>query len=155
MPRTTESAAHEIASSCHAYRLRVINRSITRLYDEALREFGITVAQLNLLVATTMQGPLRAADLVSALSIERSTLSRNLARLRSLELIEDVEGEDARSQPMRATTKGRRLLERILPVWREVQQETEELLGSALTGRLDAAMRRARKHGTSSTRPTS
>ena len=140
-----QDAAHEIAGSCLAFRIRVINRALTRLYDEALRDFGVTVAQVNLLVATTVRGPLRATDLGALLSIERSTLSRNLERLRSLGLVEDVPGDDGRSQPLRTTAAGRKLLDRMLPTWRKAQAEAEDLLGSSLASRLDGALRRVRQ----------
>ncbi len=144
MPSSTDDPAREIAESCIASRLRLLNRAVTRLYDEALREHGVTVGQMNLLVATSLLGTVRAADLSKRLSMERSTLSRNLERLRSLNLLETLDSDDARSQPLRATAHGKRLLKRVLPAWREAQSKAEILLGASTLPKLEAAAKRVR-----------
>jgi hypothetical protein len=47
----SKEASKRIARECIAVRVRLLNRVITSLYDDALRPLGITVSQLNLLVA--------------------------------------------------------------------------------------------------------
>lgn len=49
---TTETISRE----CIAVRLRMIDRAVSRVYDRALRPFGITVSQLNILVAVSELG---------------------------------------------------------------------------------------------------
>lgn len=61
-------------------RLRLLNRSVTRLYEAALRPHGITIAQLNLLASVANLQPVPSGKLADLLSLEISTLSRN-ARL--------------------------------------------------------------------------
>ena len=146
MSRGAQDPAREIADSCIAFRVRLLNRAVTRIYDDVLREQGVTIAQVNLLVATSLLGEIRATDLSKRLSMERSTLSRNLERLRDMELLEALDSEDARSQPFRATAQGKRLLKRILPAWREAQASAEELLGTSILSRLDAAAQRVQGH---------
>jgi DNA-binding MarR family transcriptional regulator len=43
--------------------------------------------------------------------------------------LEVVPGEDARTQPFRLTTQGKRLLERAVPAWEQGQRQATELLG--------------------------
>ena len=48
--RLTADAANLIAGQCLAVRVRLLNRTITAIYDDALRPLGLTVGQLNILV---------------------------------------------------------------------------------------------------------
>ena len=54
-------AADAIAGECVAVRLRMLNRVVTNLYDEALRSLGLKVSQLHILVVTAKarRGPAR------------------------------------------------------------------------------------------------
>ncbi len=48
------TAADLIAANCLAVRVRLLSRTITGIYDEALRPLGVTVGQLNILVTVAM-----------------------------------------------------------------------------------------------------
>ena len=54
----TTPAIDAIARTCIAVRLRLLNRVVTNLYDDALRPLGLKVSQLNLLVVTAKLGVL-------------------------------------------------------------------------------------------------
>ena len=132
-----------IARDCIAVRVRLLNRVITNLFDQTLRPLGLKVSQLNILVATAKMGVARPAMVCDLLQMDTSTLSRNVERMRRNGWIETVAGDDARMQPFRLTTKGRRLLERAAPAWERAQQKATELLGengvavlSKIAGRL-------------------
>jgi DNA-binding MarR family transcriptional regulator len=58
-----------------------------------------------------------------------AVLSRNVERMRAKGWLEVVPGEDARTQPFRLTSQGKRLLERAVPAWEQAQHQAEELLG--------------------------
>jgi DNA-binding MarR family transcriptional regulator len=118
-----------IARTCIALRLRLLNRVVTNLYDDALRPLGLKVSQLNLLVATAKLGLAQPAKVCDLLQLDTSTLSRNVERMRAKGWLEVVPGEDARTQPFRLTTQGRRLLEWAVPAWEQAQQQAGELLG--------------------------
>src|SRR5262245_53676910 len=51
-----------IAGDCIAVRVRLINRVVTSVYDEALRPLGIRVSQGNVLVAVARKGEARPAE---------------------------------------------------------------------------------------------
>jgi len=78
----TRAAAE--ATRCIALRARRISRLVTKLFEDALRESPITVAQFTLLGASIIGGPLQPARLAKMLDIEKSTLSRNLAMIAAL-----------------------------------------------------------------------
>ena len=67
-----------IAGDCIAVRVRLINRVVTAIYDEALRPHGLRVSQANILVAVARKGEARPADICRLLRLEKSTLSRDV-----------------------------------------------------------------------------
>src|SRR5438094_2431370 len=91
-------AIDTIARDCIAVRLRLLNRVITNLYDDALRPLGLKVSQLNILVVTAKLGLTRPAQVCELLQLDTSTLSRNVERMRAKPKgwLEVVPGEDAR-----------------------------------------------------------
>lgn len=111
----SSTAIDTIANSCIAVRLRLLNRVITKVYDEAFRPLGMKVSQFNILVVAAKLGLARPTEVCDILQLDTSTLSRNVERMRAHGWLEAVPGEDARTQPFRLTTKGRKLLERAVP----------------------------------------
>jgi DNA-binding MarR family transcriptional regulator len=105
----------DIARSCIALRLRLLNRVVTDLYDDALRPLDLKISQLNLLVVTAKLGLAQPATVCDLLQLDTSTLSRNVERMRAKGWLEAVPGEDGRTQPFRLTARGRKLLERASP----------------------------------------
>jgi DNA-binding MarR family transcriptional regulator len=129
-----------IARNCIAVRVRLLNRRVTNLYDEALRPLGLKVSQLNILVTTAKLGVAQPARVCAILQLDVSTLSRNVERMRARGWLEVVPGEDARTQPFRLTAAGQKLLERAFPLWEEAQQQAHDLLdeeGVALLAKLE------------------
>src|SRR5215472_5591724 len=102
--QTNTKGIDAIARSCIAVRLRLLNRVVTNLYDDALRPLGLKVSQLNILVVAAKLGLARPADVCGLLQLDASTLSRNVERMRAKGWLETVPGEDARAQPFRLTT---------------------------------------------------
>lgn len=125
----TNQAIDTIACECIAVRLRLLNRVVTNLYDDALRKLGMKISQLNILVATGKLGLARPAQVCEILQLDTSTLSRNVERMRAKGWLEVVAGDDARKQPFRLTARGMKLLERAVPAWEEAQVKASELLG--------------------------
>ena len=129
MDNATTSSIDTISRTCIAVRLRLLNRVVTNLYDDALRPLGLKVSQLNILIVTARLGLARPAQVCAILQLDASTLSRNVKPLQAHGWLEVVPDEDARAQPFRLTAQGRRLLERAVPAWEQAQQQAEELLG--------------------------
>ena len=131
-----------IAQECLAVRLRMINRVVTNIYDQALRPLGVKASQLNILVVAAKMGLARPAEVSARLHLDVSTLSRNVERMRNQGWLEVVADEDARAHPFRITPKGRKLLERAKPAWQSAQQKTKKLLGSEIVAALGQATKR-------------
>src|SRR4051795_13325256 len=124
-----DSTIEGIAQSCVAARLRLLNRVVTNLYDDALRPLGLKVSQLNVLIVTAQLGLARPAQVCEMLQLDASTLSRNVKPLQAHGWLEVVPDEDARTQPLRLTAQGRQLIEKAVPAWEQAQRQATELLG--------------------------
>jgi DNA-binding MarR family transcriptional regulator len=136
------STIDAIARTCIAVRLRLLNRVVTNVYDDALRPLGLKVSQLNILIVTAQLGLARPAQVCDILQLDASTLSRNVERMRAHGWLGVVPDEDARTQPFRLTPLGRRLIEKAAPAWEEAQRQATELLGDEGIALLDKAAKK-------------
>src|SRR5437764_15158492 len=115
MDKALASSIDTISRTCIAVRLRLLNRVVTNLYDDALRPLGLKVSQLNILVVTARLGLARPAQVCDILQLDASTLSRNVRPLQAHGWLEGVPDADARAQPFRLTPHGRQLIEQAVP----------------------------------------
>jgi len=135
----------KVASECIAVRLRMLNRVITNIYDDALRSLDLKVSQMNILVAAAKMGTARPVAVCEYLHLDVSTLSRNVERMKARGWLEVVPDEDGRSQPFRLTPQGRKLLDKAIPTWTEAQQQVRQVLGDGFVEQLNQAVKRVRK----------
>ncbi len=113
--------AQQMSQECIARRLRQVNRTVTRLYDEALRPHGLTVNQLNILAVITSERTIRPGHLGQTLGMEKSTVSRTTERMANKGWIKVAQGKDGRTQLLTVTAKGRQLLIAVIPIWDNLQ----------------------------------
>ena len=130
-----------MASQCLAARIRILNRAITALYDDALRPLGVKVSQMNILVATAKLGVAPPGRICDILHMDASTLSRNAERMMAQGWLEVVPDDDARMQPLRVTKEGMKLVRRAAPSWEKAQAQTRVLLGDTGAALLMASAR--------------
>ena len=131
-----------ISKTCIAVRLRLLNRVVTNLYDDALRPLGLKVSQLNILTVTAKLGLARPAQVCDILQLDASTLSRNVKPLQAHGWLEVVPEEDARAQPFRLTLQGKRLIEKAVPAWEQAQRQAADLLGDEGIALLDKTVKK-------------
>ena len=132
----------KIAGECVAVRLRMLNRVITNIYDDALRPLELKVSQMNILVAAAKMGTARPLEVCEYLHLDVSTLSRNVDRMKARGWLEVVPDEDGRSQPFQLTPQGWNLLKKAVPAWREAQQQVIRILGDGFVHQLNRAVKR-------------
>ncbi len=126
---TLTSTVETIASECIAVRIRLLNRTVTGIFDEALRPLGVKVSQLNVLMVVAKRGPISPGEVGRRLNIEKSTLSRNVDRMRTRGWLKVSEGNSGRKQILELGPAGRTLIEKSLPFWKQAQAQTEAMLG--------------------------
>ncbi len=95
-------------------------RALARRFDDVFRPLDLTNGQFSMLMALNQPRPPTIAPLAEFLAMDRTTLTAALKPLerRGLILI-SVDPDDRRSRLLRLTAKGRGLLARALPVWKE------------------------------------
>lgn len=123
------SAVETIANECIAVRIRLLNRTVTHIFDEALRPLKVKVSQLNVLMVVAKRGPMSPGEVARRLNMEKSTLSRNVDRMRIRGWLTVSDGDSGHKQILDVAPVGWRLIERSLPFWKQAQAQTEALLG--------------------------
>ncbi len=124
----TEQIIEDVGDRCLALRALSTARAITRRYDAALRPSGLTITQFTLLISIARLKPVAISALADVLSMERTSLSRNLKPLEAAGLVERMTETSGRAKPIRITDAGRKKLEEAYPMWIKAQQATEEKL---------------------------
>lgn len=88
-----------------------------RMLRQALKPLGIEVDQWRILASLNAREGCSVTVLAETTAIERTTLTRALARIRARRLVERAPDEfDRRATRLRLSAKGRRLYERALPI---------------------------------------
>jgi len=131
------------AATCACIGVRAASRVLTQIYDEALRPSGIGITQFTVLVAAGfVPDGAPVSRLAQRLAMDRTTLTRHLAPLVADRLVEVTPlPEDARTKTVRLSAKGRRALEKAMPLWEKIQQRVEAGLGDAQFADLQARLK--------------
>lgn len=117
-----------IANSCLCSKLRATSRSVSRVYDLALKPVGIKSNQMTILIAVSLMGPASITRLSQQLSMERTTLTRNLRPLVAANLLQKTDGH-GRTRELTLTEQGREMLDKAKPLWDRAQQQLIKQLG--------------------------
>jgi DNA-binding MarR family transcriptional regulator len=121
--------AQRFVEDCIAYRVRSLNRVITKLYDTVLKPFGITVNQTTILAMLTLVQKARPGEIGDKLYMEKSTISRNLERMRKNGWVKISAAVSGKARLISVTPKGRQLLKALHPQWEKAQTAAASLLG--------------------------
>jgi DNA-binding MarR family transcriptional regulator len=121
----------EIAA-CACLAIRQSARKVTRLYDEALAPSGLKVTQFSLLNAIDRVPELSVNRLADILSIDRTTMVRNLKVLQKDGLVHIAKAEaDNRRRELSLTERGEAMLAEARPLWAAVQAQLVDRMGEA------------------------
>jgi len=135
----TEMIAAEIGAGCIALRARVLSRTVTGIYNTELATLGLTAGQLSILSVIARRGPIAPGTIASLLNIEKSTMSRNVERMRKQGWVSARSATVGPQQQLTLLAKGRKLLEKAVTPWRKAQKKAGALLGDAGTQAVHAA----------------
>ena len=119
---------------CH--HLRRSSRAISRIYDRAFQPLGIKASQFNLLTVIAASHPAIVPRIAETLSMDRTTLLRNLRPLRDDGYLEIDAGSGRRPDEVRLTISGQDLLHRAVLAWRDAQTQVTRQLGGIAAGQL-------------------
>ncbi|APG26404.1 hypothetical protein A7E78_00090 [Syntrophotalea acetylenivorans] len=117
-------------SGCACMNMRRASRSITKIYDQALKASGLKSNQFSLLMAIKTNGPLNISALAKKQCLDRTTLVRNLKHLETNELIESTKTKDLRERQIIISKLGLQIFDKALPLWKTIQQEISDHIGT-------------------------
>lgn len=123
-------------ASCACSTMRRASRAITRLYEDRMAQTGLTITQFSILWSLVSDPGQPLGRLADDQVMDRSTLFRLLAPLKTRALLE-VRAGKGRTQLAFATPAGVAAVQAAMPVWEAVQQAFVGQLGPEVWGRLE------------------
>ncbi|MBL4636976.1 MAG: MarR family transcriptional regulator [Kofleriaceae bacterium] len=127
--KAVAEAAKIISMDCLATRTRLINRTLTSIYDEALRPLGLTSNQLTILVVIANRGTISPTEIALLLNMDKSTVSRNVGRMQKSDWLIIEQVESGKGQRLALNSRGRTLIQKSLPLWEQAQSQARNVLG--------------------------
>jgi DNA-binding MarR family transcriptional regulator len=123
------SHADTVPRGCTNFKLRQLVRRVSQLYDHELAASGLKTTQYSLLSHVLRLGPVRPGELAAAMTMDASTLTRNLKPLLAAGWLQMTAGEDGRSRLVHITDAGRDKRAEAQRHWKAAQQGLNRLLG--------------------------
>ena len=131
---------------CTNFKLRQLARRVSQLYDAEVGKAGLKTTQYSLLSHVLRLGPIRPGELAAAMTMDASTLTRNLKPMVAAGWLELTPGDDGRSRSVRITPAGRDKRVEAQRHWKVAQHGLNQLLGAdavrALHTMLDESLER-------------
>jgi DNA-binding MarR family transcriptional regulator len=126
---TFASTIH-IRDHCLCLHAQRAARTLSRRFDEAFRELGITSGQFSLLNGLNRPEPPTIGAVATLLAMDRSTVTANLKPLERMgAVVLGVDPKDRRSRRPALTDAGRALLAAATPIWIREHGAVEAGLG--------------------------
>jgi len=125
----TDTTDYRAAAGCFCLSSRQAARKITRLYDSYMQNAGMRATQFTILSQLLLRGEMPIGQLATVLSMERTTLTRNLGLPEQKGWISLRAGDDPRSRMITITAQGQAAVRRAFPFWVEAQAHVGRLLG--------------------------
>jgi DNA-binding MarR family transcriptional regulator len=121
-------------TECYCTQFRRSANALTSIYDEALRPVGLKITQLTLLRGLDRLGSATYNEIATELSLDKTTISRNIKLLIDAGWVEVSADEDARYKLAKLSPTGARVLKEAEPHWRTAQTQVEKELRKYLKG---------------------
>jgi len=139
--QTAAAAPAELGPrGCTHFKLRQLSRSVSRRFDATVGGSGLKTTQFSLLNHVTLLGPIQPSDLAARMSLDASTLTRNLQPLVAQGWLEISAGADARSRLIGITEAGRAKWAEAKRLWKQAQLGINDHLGPERVARLHALL---------------
>lgn len=103
---------------------------MTRRYDDLLRPFGVSVVQFSVMTTVRNVKETPVSEMAGRIAMDRTTLLRNLDLLVRKGLVADSPVNKGHGRAFKLTLEGDKLLDQLIPKWREAQDEIRTLLGN-------------------------
>jgi DNA-binding MarR family transcriptional regulator len=114
---------------CLCATLRRTTRALTQLYDDAIRQQGLSLTQLTILQVFSRAGEISQGQLAEILAMDSTTLTRTLKLMTKQGWISERRGADRRERLLRMSKSGEAKLTRATPAWDKLQSRLRHQLG--------------------------
>jgi DNA-binding MarR family transcriptional regulator len=114
---------------CTNFKLRQLVRRVSQRYDAEVGKAGLRTTQYSLLSHVLRLGPIRPGELAAAMTMDASTLTRNLKPMLAAGWLQMSAGEDGRSRLVHLTDTGRDKRAEAQRHWKSAQEGLNLLLG--------------------------
>ena len=121
--KETSSFKYRQLLSCKCLRMRKASRFVTQFYDQKLKRVGLRITQFSILSLIATDSKKTMITIAEELLMDRTTLTRGLSILLKNGLIEQAKDNDSRKKIMKLTDKGRRILDKAIPLWLEAEHQ--------------------------------
>jgi DNA-binding MarR family transcriptional regulator len=112
-------------TDCYCTQFRRASNALTRVYDAALKPVGLRITQFSLLRSLGRLGEATSTQVAAELSLDRTTISRNVKLLIDSGWVEVVGALGNRERPLRLTAAGQRKIAEALPYFGTAQKTVE------------------------------
>jgi DNA-binding MarR family transcriptional regulator len=112
-------------TDCYCTQFRRASNALTQIYDAALKPVGLRITQFSLLRSLARLGQATSTQVAAELSLDRTTISRNVKLLIDAGWVDMVEADDKRERILTLTRAGQKMIADALPYFKKAQQQVE------------------------------
>lgn len=124
MSKENSQRIEKVLEHCVNFNFRRIARKLAAKYDAAFHELDLKTTQYSLMAAIRAAGSPTLEELTDSMSLDRTTLLRNLEPLHKRGLVESAGPVKGQKRQIRLTAEGQALLAAAFRKWRSVQKRT-------------------------------
>ncbi|MFK7920607.1 MAG: MarR family winged helix-turn-helix transcriptional regulator [Bacteroidia bacterium] len=124
-------------ATCANARLRRLHRMLNQAYMQAYKPFGLRGSMVSILFIIGKRAPINQKRLADMLTLDPSTMSRDLKKLVNKGWVLVQKGEDPRHSDLSLTQAGFDLLEEVSPLWESLHHQVEAILGQFQLQQID------------------
>ena len=130
---------------CMCISLRKAANNISKLYDSELSVLNIKITQYSVLKNIQALGNPSVNELSKTLDLERTTVLRNLDKLKKMDLISYKKNDLYKVKVISLTVNGKKKLNEAKVIWEKTQQKFLNAFGLNNKNQLDSFMNKISK----------
>jgi DNA-binding MarR family transcriptional regulator len=112
-------------TDCYCTQFRRASNALTQIYDAALKPVGLRITQFSLLRSLGRLGEATSTQVAEELSLDRTTISRNVKLLIDAGWVDVVEANDKRERILSLNKAGQKMIADALPHFKRAQKTVE------------------------------
>ena len=132
-------------TSCMCISIRKAANHISKVYDHELSVLGIKITQYSALKNIQALGNPSVNELSKKLDLERTTVLRNLDKLKKMDFISYKKNDVYKVKVISLTVNGRKKLNDAKVIWEKTQQNFLNAFGSNNKNQFDTLMNKISK----------